>query len=609
MMAMHRHPSAAVLMRRMQQQRQRSPVYHRRTVTSTPAPAPALPTSGSLAAAFAPHHLADDSLDDHHPSSSHHLASPLSSPSSSSSSSSPSSKRRRSPRVELPPPPVALVPPRSSRPVATSTESPNTPPPPVQQEHQTHGTTPQSLLSDPSHFYESRVLAQYALHPPTRVTLRQLVHIGRHLSAAKLVKSANYLRTELPIRLAHRLRDFQTALPYGAVCNPHLAAVYATYWESFSRLRALPPVETLADNDVLCATLEAELDRHRAAIPRLALGLLECHARGILAADAVDAFMAEMLRSRIGRRVLAQQHLALTRQLSAANDAAADPFRTIGVVATDVSPTAAVAHASRVATALLLNTFPWLPVAPTVEIVADKSAEDVRFPYIPDHLEYIVLELLKNAMVATVRQAATKSSNNDNDSDTDDLAEAIKARPIVVTIAAGPDDVVVRVSDMGGGIPRAVRPHLFSFVRRSSPDATLTPIDPEEVHEAAVDGAGIDAEAERVGAVVVAAADDAAAHPRADQSNRGENESDLTTGATALANMVWTTARARSLPTVPLRHLGLGAPLARVFAEYWGGELDVAVVDGWGSDAYLRVPRRGTQVENVKATAIAVDAK
>lgn len=38
-------------------------------------------------------------------------------------------------------------------------------------------------------------------------------------------KSANYVRTELPIRIAHRLRDMQT-LPYVVVTQEEVAKVY-----------------------------------------------------------------------------------------------------------------------------------------------------------------------------------------------------------------------------------------------------------------------------------------------------------------------------------------------------------------------------------------------
>lgn len=48
------------------------------------------------------------------------------------------------------------------------------------------------------------------------------------------LKSANYVRTELPVRIAHRLRDMQT-LPYVVVNHEGVASVYEAYWYAFDK--------------------------------------------------------------------------------------------------------------------------------------------------------------------------------------------------------------------------------------------------------------------------------------------------------------------------------------------------------------------------------------
>ena len=66
-------------------------------------------------------------------------------------------------------------------------------------------------LSNPSThrpFYSNHVVDLY-LKDTDKVTLRQLIVYGRSITSEKLIKSANYVRTQLPIRLAHRIRDFQ----------------------------------------------------------------------------------------------------------------------------------------------------------------------------------------------------------------------------------------------------------------------------------------------------------------------------------------------------------------------------------------------------------------
>lgn len=43
-----------------------------------------------------------------------------------------------------------------------------------------------------------------------------------------IVQSANYVRTELPVRIAHRLRDLQN-LPYIVVTQEGVSKVYEVY--------------------------------------------------------------------------------------------------------------------------------------------------------------------------------------------------------------------------------------------------------------------------------------------------------------------------------------------------------------------------------------------
>jgi pyruvate dehydrogenase kinase 2/3/4 len=45
------------------------------------------------------------------------------------------------------------------------------------------------------------------------------------MSEERLIKSANYVRTELPVRIAHRIRDLQ-ALPYVVVMQEGVTKVY-----------------------------------------------------------------------------------------------------------------------------------------------------------------------------------------------------------------------------------------------------------------------------------------------------------------------------------------------------------------------------------------------
>lgn len=84
------------------------------------------------------------------------------------------------------------------------------------------------------HFYLNKILEQYAAKPASRTTLRQLVFFGKRLGQDrdKILKSANYVRQELAVRIAHRIRDLQ-ALPYSVMNHQSLENVYQKYWSAF----------------------------------------------------------------------------------------------------------------------------------------------------------------------------------------------------------------------------------------------------------------------------------------------------------------------------------------------------------------------------------------
>jgi pyruvate dehydrogenase kinase 2/3/4 len=126
------------------------------------------------------------------------------------------------------------------------------------------------------------------------ISLRQLMVFGRTLTEARLISSANYVRTELPTRLAHRIRDMQT-LPYVVVTNPHISQVYELYYKAFETLRKVREIKTLEDNEKLCKKISQTLREHLTVIPQLAMGVIEC--QDLMKPEDMDKFMNTILRS------------------------------------------------------------------------------------------------------------------------------------------------------------------------------------------------------------------------------------------------------------------------------------------------------------------------
>lgn len=126
------------------------------------------------------------------------------------------------------------------------------------------------------------------------ISLRQLTFFGRTLTENRLISSANYVRTELPTRLAHRLRDMQT-LPFVVVTNPHMSHVYDLYYRAFERLRRVREIKSVEDNEKYCRVISETLQEHLTVIPRLAMGVLEC--QGLMRPQEMDKFMNTLLKS------------------------------------------------------------------------------------------------------------------------------------------------------------------------------------------------------------------------------------------------------------------------------------------------------------------------
>jgi pyruvate dehydrogenase kinase 2/3/4 len=138
------------------------------------------------------------------------------------------------------------------------------------------------------------ILLRWVQRDARPISLRQLTFFGRTLTEARLLSSANYVRTELPTRLAHRLRDMQT-LPYAAVTNQHLSHVYELYYRAFEKFRRIPEIRTIQDNDRFCSVVRETLKEHLTVIPRLTMGVLEVQA--CMEPEATDKFVTTLLRS------------------------------------------------------------------------------------------------------------------------------------------------------------------------------------------------------------------------------------------------------------------------------------------------------------------------
>jgi pyruvate dehydrogenase kinase 2/3/4 len=74
---------------------------------------------------------------------------------------------------------------------------------------------------------------------------------------------------------------------------------------------------------------------------------------------------------------------------------------------------------------------------------------DIEFMYVPSHLHHMVFELVKNSLRAVVERYGEEA----------DVYPEIK-----VIIAEGREDITIKISDEGGGIPRSGMPLIWTYM-------------------------------------------------------------------------------------------------------------------------------------------------
>ena len=324
-----------------------------------------------------------------------------------------------------------------------------------------------------------------------------------------LIQVACFLHRELPVRLAHRACElegadlFKNSKSIMSVCN--------WYKTSFQELRACPAPVNMEKEAIFSKTIESIYERHSSTLITMAKGAHEI--RSVLQQDVasfaehqqVQKKLDDFYMSRIGIRMLIGQYLALRKPQG-------DP-NMVGLISTRASPFDIAQQAIADAAYMCTRTH---GDAPEVTI---HGRTDLTFPYAPSHISYMLLELLKNSMRATVETHGVD-----------------KMPRIRVIIADGEDneDVVIKVSDEGGGIKRSNMNRIWSYLYTTADQQVLQRM----------------------------------------LDNEGDAVRDFDTAS-------------------PLAGLGYGLPISRNYARYFGGELTIMSMEGYGTDSFIYLPRLG----------------
>eukprot|EP00339_Tiarina_fusa_P005602 CAMPEP_0116996282 /NCGR_PEP_ID=MMETSP0472-20121206/142_1 /TAXON_ID=693140 ORGANISM="Tiarina fusus, Strain LIS" /NCGR_SAMPLE_ID=MMETSP0472 /ASSEMBLY_ACC=CAM_ASM_000603 /LENGTH=280 /DNA_ID=CAMNT_0004694855 /DNA_START=458 /DNA_END=1303 /DNA_ORIENTATION=- len=191
----------------------------------------------------------------------------------------------------------------------------------------------------------------------------------------------------------------------------------------------------------------------------MGMGILELKQSGTASADelfSLKEFLDRFYMSRIGMRTHMEQYL----QFFASTKVHSDQWVGIFNVHCDIKDIiqGAVEYSSDLCKQNHSD-------APTVEI--KQYGDDANIVYCPSHLNYIMSELLKNSMRAVVEFHGE---------------DQLDFPPIIVSIHSHEHELVIKISDKGGGIPQINHSKLFSYFYSTADSPNLELLRTDDSH-------------------------------------------------------------------------------------------------------------------------------
>ncbi|XP_039876471.1 pyruvate dehydrogenase kinase, isozyme 4 isoform X2 [Simochromis diagramma] len=261
---------------------------------------------------------------------------------------------------------------------------------------------------------------RFSKFSPSPLSMKQFIDFGSANACEKT--SFVFLRQELPVRLANIMKEIDF-LPDKLLGTPSLRLL--TSWYSQSLLELIDFLEKDPDDkDVLknfTQTLVNIRNRHNNVVPTMAQGVVEYkEAFGVdpVTNQNVQYFLDRFYMSRISTRMLMNQHNAY--------------------------------ETSKMLCEQYYLTSPDMKIT---EVNSKIPGQPIQIVYVPSHLYHMLFELFKNAMRATVEMHETSTT-----------LPLIKVR-----VSLGTEDLTIKMSDRGGGVPLRKIERLFSYMYSTAP--------------------------------------------------------------------------------------------------------------------------------------------
>uniref|UniRef100_A0A8C7ZI94 Protein-serine/threonine kinase n=1 Tax=Oryzias sinensis TaxID=183150 RepID=A0A8C7ZI94_9TELE len=291
---------------------------------------------------------------------------------------------------------------------------------------------------------------RFSKFSPFPLSMKQFIDFGSTNACEKT--SFVFLRQELPVRLANIMKEIDY-LPDKLLSTPSVKLLNS--WYSRSLMELVDFLEKDPDDkDVLknfTKTLVNIRNRHNNVVPTMAQGVLEYKdAFGVdpVTNQNVQYFLDRFYMSRISTRMLMNQHTLIF-------DGSVNPAhpKHIGSIDPSCDVVEVVKDAFETSKMLCEQYYLTSPDMEITEVNSKNPDQPLHIVYVPSHLYHMLFELFKNAMRATVETHETSPT----------------LPPIKVRVSLGSEDLTIKMSDKGGGVPLRKIERLFSYMYSTAP--------------------------------------------------------------------------------------------------------------------------------------------
>uniref|UniRef100_A0A8C1KJC1 Protein-serine/threonine kinase n=1 Tax=Cyprinus carpio TaxID=7962 RepID=A0A8C1KJC1_CYPCA len=293
-------------------------------------------------------------------------------------------------------------------------------------------------------------IEHFSKFSPSPLSMKQFLDFGSTNACEKT--SFVFLRQELPVRLSNIMKEINL-LPKRLLATPSVQMVQSWYVQSLMEI--LEFLEKSPDDQSILEEFVNALvnirNRHNDVVPTMAQGVIEY--KEVFGQDPVtnqniQYFLDRFYLSRISIRMLINQHTLVF-------DGATNPVHpnTIGSIDPHCQVAEVVKDAYESAKMRCDQYYLSSPDLVLQELNTNNRNQPINIVYVPSHLYHMLFELFKNAMRATI----------------ENHKEGCNFPPIQVMVGIGGEDLTIKMSDRGGGVPFRKMENLFSYMYSTAP--------------------------------------------------------------------------------------------------------------------------------------------